>query len=348
VFDISAYLDTLAAQAHPAGGWGYTAGMEAQQEPTCLALLALSLQPERFANQLRQGQDALQRWSTPDGASPVARGRQEALWPTAQVLFVQAALDYPAEEVQRTAARLLVLSGLVPQDPKAAEMHDIDFRLRGWAWAENTFSWAEPTAWACLALRRAGYGDHPRVTEGLKLLLDRAQDRGGINYGNRHIFGKLTDPIPTPTALMLLALQGRGDHPRLESAVEYLFRQSRAGDDLEHLCWAKLALSLYRDQSDTAALDALILSAHESRPKAGWTQTSTAREALTALALAAGQRNVFRLEGVVARPEPPSAPATKKKTTIGQKSVPPSATSRWRPPATCGRCPCARRSTSRP
>ena len=39
-------------------------------------------------------------------------------------------------------------------------MHDIDLKLVGWPWAEGNFSWAEPTAWACLALRRAGHGDH--------------------------------------------------------------------------------------------------------------------------------------------------------------------------------------------
>src|SRR5207245_3361864 len=142
-------------------------------------------------------------------------------------------------------------------DPRAAEMHDIDFHLRGWAWAENNFSWAEPTAWACLALRRAGYGNHPRVEEGLRMLLDRTQETGGINYGNRRIFGRLTEPIPGPTALMLLAVQGQPDHPRVAASVEYLLQN--IGDDLEHLCWAKLALDLYCDRDASAALDERIV-----------------------------------------------------------------------------------------
>ena len=77
-----------------------------------------------------------------------------------------------------------------------------------------TFSWVEPTAWACLALRRIGQGQHPRVEEGSKLLLDRALANGGVNYGNRRIFGIALEPIPGPTAVMLLALQGRPDDPR--------------------------------------------------------------------------------------------------------------------------------------
>ena len=76
------------------------------------------------------------------------------------------------------------------------------------------------------------------------MLLDRAMDTGGINYGNRRILGKMTDPIPGPTALMLLALQGE-THPRIAAAVQYLVQQINT-DDIEHLCWAKIALDLYR------------------------------------------------------------------------------------------------------
>src|SRR5205085_12637883 len=101
--------------------------------------------------------------------------------------------------------------------------------------------------WAGLALRRVGQADHLRVTEGLNLRLDRSSDEGGINYGNRRILGLITEPIPGPTALMLLALQGRGHEPRVAAAVRYLIQQS-ATDDLEHLCWIKVALEAHRDQ----------------------------------------------------------------------------------------------------
>src|SRR5262249_585741 len=150
---------------------------------------------------------------------------------------------------------------------------------------------------ACLALRRAGQGDHPRVQEGLRLLLDRASDEGGINYGNREVLGRRTDPIPGPTALMLLALQGR-EHPRISAAVAWLQRQTES-DDLEHLCWAKLALDVHRNQPGVEAvlplLDERILAGQETRAATPWVRPAPVRRALSALALATERRNVFRL-----------------------------------------------------
>ena len=99
------------------------------------------------------------------------------------------------------------MRGQVPKSVESGEMHDIDMSLTGWPWGEGNFSWVEPTAWACLALRHFGQGNHSRVQEGIKLLLDRAMDEGGINYGNRRIMGRLTEPIPGPSALLLLAMQ---------------------------------------------------------------------------------------------------------------------------------------------
>src|SRR5947208_14445191 len=180
-------------------------------------------------------------------------------------------------------------------------MHDIDIHIVGWPWALDNFAWVEPTAWACLALRRAGFGSDPRVDEGLRLLLDRATDAGGINYGNRHVFGRLTEPLPGPTALMLLALQGHGDHPRVQAAIRYLQREIETDDDLEHLCWTKLALDalaspIVSAPGALANLDDRIIAAHKARTGATWLRSSCLRDALTALALATEQRNVFRLE----------------------------------------------------
>jgi uncharacterized protein (DUF362 family) len=299
VVDCSRSLDILASQAHADGGWGYAPGQAAHLEPTCLALLALSLEAEKYPDAVARGRQALARCAAADGSYRLARGREEAVWPTALVLFVQSVLNHPAEEVQRTACRLLAFRGQIPNDPRAAELLDIDYKLQGWPWAENNFSWAEPTAWACLALRAAGQGDHPRVQEGLRLLLDRAADEGGINYGNRRIFGRMTEPIPEPTALMLLALQGQDHHPRIIAAIEYLKRHALGSDDLLQLCWTRLALDVYRDRPEAAealpGLDERIRAAHQTREAIGWLSPAPLREALTALALAASTTSVFRL-----------------------------------------------------
>jgi uncharacterized protein (DUF362 family) len=294
----SPYLEALAALANSDGGWGYAPGQPAHLEPTCLGLLALSLEAERFQPQIERACQVLRNCAAADGSYRLARGRDEAVWPTALVLLVQTALDWPAEERKRTAARLLALRGRPAEDKAQEDLHDIDLKLVGWPWAEGNFSWAEPTAWACLALRRAGLATHPRTEEGLRLLLDRAAEDGGINYGNRRILGRTTEPIPGPTAMMLLALQGH-DHPRVSAAAAYLRRAVAGCQDLEHLCWTRLALETHRCLSGVEeflpALDEEIAQEHRARAEKPWLRPAPARLALTALALASDKTNFFRL-----------------------------------------------------
>jgi uncharacterized protein (DUF362 family) len=292
-------LETLAAQVHGQGGWGYTAGQPAQPEPTCLALLALSLQAERFGALLEGGLAFLGRCAAPDGSYRPVGGPEQAVWPTALALLVQSALGRPVSEGRRTASALLEWRGQAPPDPEAPEVHDLDIRLTGWPWTEGTFSWVEPTAWACLALRHAGHGGHPRVEEGLRLLLDRAHDEGGLNFGSRRVLGSHTQPTPGPTAIALLALQGYGGESRVAAAVAYLLRQARGLSDLELLCWAKLALDLHRNQPGVPEilpqLDERIVAARARRAEAPWAPAAPVCEALTALALGTRQGNVFRV-----------------------------------------------------
>jgi uncharacterized protein (DUF362 family) len=102
-----------------------------------------------------------------------------------------------------------------------------------------------------------------------------------------------------PTALMLLALQGN-DHPRIQSAIRYLLNEIESDNDLENLCWTKLVLDVYREQPGIPAalanLDDRIVAADRDRAGQKWLRPSCLRDALTALALATTQRNVFRLE----------------------------------------------------
>jgi uncharacterized protein (DUF362 family) len=292
------HLEKLAELSHPEGGWGYTPGQAAHLEPTCLGLLALSLDPLRYKEPLEKARHALSRSCRLDGSYRFERGREEAVWPTALGLFVQCVFEFPVEERCKTAGWLLSLRGRSPDDKHSEDLQDIDLKLIGWPWSQGNFSWAEPTAWACLSLRRAGLGEHPRVQEGLKLLLDRAMDEGGINYGNRRILGRMTDPIPGPTALMLLALQGRNDHPRIASALRYLNVAALQHNDLEHFCWAKLALDAHREKTrseELQAWDARITEAYQQRGETSWVKPAPTREALTALALATETRNVFRI-----------------------------------------------------
>ncbi len=296
----------LADLACPGGGWGYAPDQQPHLEPTCLALLALGSDAGRFPAAVEGGKDWLRQCAAPDGSYRLGRGRPEAVWPTALVLFVRASLGEPVEDLTKTAAALLAFRGRKVESKEKDEINDVDESLVGWPWAEGNFSWVEPTAWACLALRRVGQGAHPRVQEGLKLLLDRALEEGGCNYGNRRIFGIALEPIPGPTALMLLALQGRADEPRVAAAVRYLREGAAAGDDLEHLCWARLALDPYRDRPGVedaiADLGKRIEGAHAARPATPYLRPAPLRQALTALALDL-DANPFRLPRKEASPE---------------------------------------------
>ncbi len=323
------HRDALASLAHPAGGWGYTAGQPAHLEPTCLALLALRPAADKYADVVKAGRAVLRRCRQADGSYRLPRGRESAVWGTAMALLTEAAYrdgPMPNAEEQATAAFLLGVSGrVIKDDPEVADMCDIDMTLAGWPWAENNFSWVEPTAWACLALHALGQGNQPRVAEGERLLLDRAFDQGGINYGNRMILGKLTHPIPGPTALMLLALQGHRDEPRVRAAVRYLREQVAETNDLEHLGWGRLALDLYRDQPEiaefVAELDRRMEQAVEERKSVPWVQPSTVREALVALARNCASFHPFRWHAAPAAAAIEPKPPRERKRPLGERVV---------------------------
>ena len=286
-------LENLVKLAHPQGGWGYAPGQPAHLEPTCLALLALARDRDRYRETIDAGLRFLEQNALPDGGYHLARGRPQALWPTALVLFTKLSLGEPASKLEKTIGRLTDIQGrVIKDDPEVADMMDIDLSRVGWPWALNTFSWVEPTSWACLSLRLAGKGSESRVTEGIRLLIDRAFDQGGINYGNRLILGRMTEPIPTPTALMLIALQGYGDRPRVQAAKIYLRQSVEKTSDLEHLGWAKLALHAHLEE--TNGLDDAIRRSYTENTADG-RPMSVVRHALAALALGAEQHNPFRL-----------------------------------------------------
>lgn len=289
----------LAESASPDGGFGYHRNQPVHLEPTCLAVLALAADPARYESLIGPALRAVQLHANADGSYRLSRGRPQAVWPTALVLFTRASLDHPAAELLPIARKLLAVEGKVVR-MDTSDAGDIDPGLLGWPWAEDTFSWVEPTAWACLALRTVGQGGHPRVQEGLRLLLDRAFDHGGANYGSRVILGKQTEPIPGPTAVLLLALQVVSDNPRVEAAKGYLRVVGEQTDDLENLAWIKLALACHATDAATAAalpkLDAKIAAAlaFESVQTNGL-GAGPLRLALAALALNTAERNPFRL-----------------------------------------------------
>lgn len=294
---VASCLDTLNQCAHPAGGWGYRPDAVAQVEPTTLALLALSLHRGEYEETINKGLEALATWQGPEGWFPVRGGYERSVWPTALGIITLTAFQRgDSDEVRTGVAWLCTLKSQVMNPTEQMRQdNEIDSTLLGWPWTESTFSWVDPTAWACLALRHAGLGTHPRVEEGLRLLLDRAYDEGGANAGNRRVFGRRTEPVPANTAMILLAFAGLDDHPKLRAARQYLLDVAQTNADLENLCLIRLALDAWKEEPEVAAalpgLEAAIRAEYQHRHNSPVFPPSVVREALTALALSAHQFN---------------------------------------------------------
>jgi uncharacterized protein (DUF362 family) len=301
-------LSRLASIANPDGGFGYHAGKASHPEPTCLALLAFGTAREQFAQQIANAQASLERNHQPDGGYRLTDGHPEAGWPTAIALYTKLNLGATPEQLKPTIERVLsVESRVMTKGPETKDMEsDIDFSLVGWPWSAANFGWVEPTSWAVLALRAAGMEAHPRVQQGLKLLLDRAFDSGGANYGNRVVLGTTTEPIPGPSAILLLAVQGAVDHPRVDASVGYLRMHAAKATDLEHLAWARIALGVH--DSDTATRDLFPELDKKILGAAADPSTSPHRLALAALAVA--ESNAFRLRFGAAPANVTTAPSS--------------------------------------
>jgi hypothetical protein len=73
-----------------------------------------------------------------------------------------------------------------------------------------------------MALRAAGYGQHDRVLEAIRMILDRQLPHGGWNYGNTLMFGKELHPMPDSTGAALTGLAGAVDQDTVSRSLDYL------------------------------------------------------------------------------------------------------------------------------
>ena len=221
--ELASRFDSLAALACPEGGWGYAPGQDAHLEPTCLALLALAGQRERYAAVIASGEAWLRR--APSATAPIGWDAAGTRRPGRRRWCCSRWRNWGRprtnEIAQRRGAAGPRAAGAIETDGE-----DDDQRHRRHAdrlaLGGGNFSWVEPTAWACLALTRSGRATTRASQEGRKLLLDRVLENGGVNYGNRRIFGISLEPIPTPTSLTLLALQGQTDDRASRRSLDYL------------------------------------------------------------------------------------------------------------------------------
>jgi hypothetical protein len=108
----------------------------------------------------------------------------------------------------------------------------------------------EPTAWCLLALKRARKTLREpridaRVREAESLLIDRACAQGGWNYGNPAVLGQALEPYVPTTAIALLALHDRRDHPAVERSLRFLDTHAQHEQSGMALALSALALGRY-------------------------------------------------------------------------------------------------------
>jgi hypothetical protein len=257
-------LDQLARSATD-GAIGYMAGSRAAAEPTALAALALVAHGRvDSADQAAKALVAMQR---PHGEVAVRAGEDKPGWPTSLATIAWCAIRQ-ASGMREHPGSFDSSAGLDPREADTSRSPDLHIdralqwllanrgqaversdefghntELIGWAYAEQTHSWVEPTAFAVLALKAAGKATHPATREGIAVLIDRQLPGGGLNYGNTYVLGQLIRPHVQPTGVGLLALAGETDTSnRLAKTIAWLRRSIGPETTPLSLGWAVLGL----------------------------------------------------------------------------------------------------------
>jgi hypothetical protein len=101
---------------------------------------------------------------------------------------------------------------------------------------------------ALLALKATGHGNHERVTEGVRMLLDRQLPSGGWNYGNTFVYGRELHPQPDITGAALTALVGLVQEKQLKRSLEYLKEKVSRLHTPRSLGWAVLGLGAWQSR----------------------------------------------------------------------------------------------------
>lgn len=285
------WLDPLLDELAAMPAIGYSPSGKAAAEPMAIASLAL-LQHGRndaavaLASKLAEMQQD-------NGEVAVRAGEDWPGWPTSLAVVtwcavrnalsgvpsvnsasrenIQSAARHTSHSFQEPIARaidwLLVNRG---RGVERSENFGHNTELVGWAYAEGTHSWIEPTSFAVLAMKaaagqnailandkleklpddkkkrdlRLGYG--AMIREGIAVLIDRQLPGGGLNYGNTIVLGQTIRPHIQPTGIALLALAGEEDPSgRLAKSIAWLRRSIGPTTTPSSLAWAVLGLTAH-------------------------------------------------------------------------------------------------------
>jgi hypothetical protein len=255
------------------GAWPYVPSKPGAAEPTCYAAMAVAAVSGSSANRALD-------WLV---------AREKSDWADSLALLTMIRMNAAPEVRAKTAERLLSFR---VRQMEATGVSELDGKLKGWAWVDNTFSWVEPTSYALLALKAAGVRGHPRMAEAERMLLDRMCKDGGWNYGNRNVLGADLPSMPPTTALAAMALQDSPSSDKLRPALDLLEREVLAYPSALSLALTILCFTIFGRPVErmTEALNA------RQEPDGSWRrQVHLTAMALLALQTSEGGPNVFKL-----------------------------------------------------
>jgi hypothetical protein len=237
--------------ALPGGGFSGRPGGHFQTDSTAWGILAFRASggPEELLERSRR---LLVLEQLQDGRLCLNKTHPASYWPTSLAILAWQDSLSCSEAQQRAIRFLLDTTGFhFPRESDAPSAHDS--LLKGWPWVDETHSWVEPTAMCIMALRSAGHGQHERVQEAVRMLLDRQLPHGGWNYGNTLVYGKELHPMPESTGAALVGLSGAVDRDAVFPSLQYLQDEVSRLQTPISLGWSLLGLAAWRRSPPNAA-----------------------------------------------------------------------------------------------
>jgi hypothetical protein len=260
---LNSYVEKLALRTT----WTYRASQSTACEPAAWTSLALAA--HRRIEEAQRPAEWLARIQQSNGSIGITETEEEPRWPTSLAMLAWAVLDQltGGSHFSKNVAAAVdwSLDDCGKPAPRSQQIgHNTE--LVGWSWAAATHSWLEPTCFFVLGLRAAGYGHHPRVREGVKLISDRLLPRGGANYGNTIVLGQEILPHVQPTGLAMLALAGESlVDERISKSLNYLERNLGPHTAPASLAFGCLGLAAQDRSLEDAA--SWVLASMEGSPR---------------------------------------------------------------------------------
>lgn len=281
---VESALRSLEARALPEGGFPSKSGEPFRSDATAWAILPL-LFFDRNHPLLGSARARLAQVQAADGSVSVAVDHTDAYWPTAISVLAWSGSPVHDAPRHRGVQFLLDVTGR-HWKKEAGDSVGHDTSIPGWSWIADTHSWVEPTALAMCALRANGLAHHKRVSDGVRLLMDRQLPNGGWNYGNTRVFGSELHQAPESTGAALQALAGLVPYQDIRKSIDYLKAEVGRARTPIALGWSLLGLGAWGNAPKGSL--GLILQTLERQQRYGPYDTSSLALVLLASAAPGG------------------------------------------------------------